>query len=87
MPALSRLRALPWMVLLDLVIVARGRWGRLEAGERRRLGVLVGALARDRRVPTAKERELLRSVAAKLDLTGVPRELVPRLVGMRGRRG
>jgi hypothetical protein len=82
-----RLRALPWMVLFEVVMLARDRWGRLEADERRRLNALVAGVARERRTPTRSERELLRSVVAKLDLVGAGRDVVPRVIGRtRGRR-
>jgi hypothetical protein len=72
-----RIRALPWMVLLNLVILARDRWNRLEAVERRELRTLIAGVARERRVPTRRERELLRRVAGKLDLVAAGRDLMP----------
>jgi hypothetical protein len=67
------------------VILARDRWGRLEASERADLRKLIAGVTRERRTPTAKERQLLRTVAGKLDLIAAGRSLVPGAGGSRRR--
>jgi hypothetical protein len=84
----SRLRALPWAVLLRAAALIGERWASLSGSERARIKRLV---AGSRGWPgnlSAKERTELRKLIGKLDLAGVGRELVPVLRGRRGgRRG
>ena len=74
-----RVRAVSWMLLFDLVLLGRSRWGRLNKAERRMLGVLITTITKQRRVPTKAERDFLREVVIKLDLVGAGRDLLPRL--------
>jgi len=70
------------MVLLDVAIVARDRWTRLDASERRRLT----EIARDARHLSKRDRVDLRRIIAKLELVDAGREVLP-LIGRRGKRG
>jgi len=79
---MPRLRAIQWMVLLDVAIVARERWTRLDASERRRLT----EIARDARHLSKRDRVDLRRIIGKLELADAGRELMP-LIGRRGKRG
>jgi hypothetical protein len=79
---MPRLRAIQWMVLLDIAIVARERWTRLETSERRRLV----EIARDAKHLTKRDRTDLRRIIKKLELVDAGREVMP-LVGRRGKRG
>ena len=79
---MPRLRAIQWMVLLDVAIVARDRWTRLDASERRRLT----EIARDARHLSKRDRVDLRRIIGKLELADAGRELMP-LIGRRGKRG
>ena len=79
---MPRLRAIQWMILLDVAIVARERWTRLDASERRRLT----EIARDARHLSKRDRVDLRRIIGKLELADAGRELMP-LIGRRGKRG
>jgi hypothetical protein len=68
------------MIALDLAVLARDRWSRLEAGERRRLAQIV----RKGRSMSEREKADLRRIVRKLELLDAGRELIP-IVG-RGRR-
>jgi hypothetical protein len=79
---MPRLRAIQWMVLLDVAIVAREHWTRLELSERRRLV----EIAQNARHLSKRDRTDLRRIIAKLELADAGREVLP-LIGRRGRRG
>ena len=79
---MPRLRAIQWMVLLDVAIVARERWTRLDASERRRLT----EIARDARHLSKRDRVDLRRIVDKLELVDAGRQVLP-IVGRRGKRG
>ena len=89
MPSLPARRAIPWAVLLELMVIARDHWGKLTAGERAHLSALV---RKSRGRPgnlTARERADLRRLAAKLDLPALGRSVAPvaRRLRPRPRRG
>jgi hypothetical protein len=69
------------MVALDVAIVLRDVWGRLEAPERRRLGEIV----RRGRSMSERDKAELRRIVRKLELLDAGRQLVP-IVGKRRRR-
>jgi hypothetical protein len=86
-PRLTRIRAVPWLLVFE---VARGVHSHvmdtLTPRERRRVSEI---LRKSRGLPgnvTTAEREELRRMAAKLDLKGLARDLVPTMVGGRKRR-
>ena len=78
---MPRLRAIQWMILLDVAMVAREHWSRLENAEQRRLAQI---LRRGRHM-SARDRADLRRLVAKLELLDAGRELVP-LIGRRGKK-
>jgi hypothetical protein len=69
------------MLLLDVVMVARRHWDLLEPGDRRRLTEIM----RNVRDLSARDRKDLRRIAAKLELVGAGRELMP-IIGSRGKK-
>jgi hypothetical protein len=75
---MPRLRALQWMVLLDIAMVARAHWSRLETAERRRLT----EIARKGRHMNARDRADLGRIVRKLEVLEAGRELMP-MVGRR----
>jgi len=85
-PKRSRLKALPWAALLQVVLAIGERWRGLSQRDRARLTRLV----RDSRGRlgnlSARERDELRKVVRKLDLKGMGREVVPLLRGGRRKR-
>ena len=85
MPAVSRVKALPWAVLLQVGLAIGNRWRGLSEKDRARLTRLL----RDSRGRlgnlSAKDRNELRGIVRKLDIRGVGSELRPLLPG-RGRR-
>ena len=78
---MPRLRAFQWMLLLDVVMVARQHWDLLEPADRRRLTEIM----RNVRNLSARDRKDLRRIAAKLELVGAGRELMP-IIGSRGKK-
>jgi hypothetical protein len=82
----DRLKAIPWALLLEAAMIVRNRWGRLTPGERDH----VVALARKSRGRpqnlTGEDRQELRRLAAKLDLSGIAREAAPLGRRWRGRQ-
>lgn len=85
MPRLTRVRALPWAVLLELAVALRERWGRLTPGERAHLRAIVGKSRGRPGNLSAREREDLKRLVRKLEPGSLGRELLP--IGRRLRRG
>jgi hypothetical protein len=88
MPGLTRIRAVPWLILFEAARTIHAHVNeKLSPAERRRVADIV----RDSRgMPqnvTPSQREELRRIAAKLDLKGLGRDLVPHIVRARMRRG
>jgi hypothetical protein len=69
------------MLLLDVVMVARQHWELLEPADKRRLTEIM----RNVRDLSARDRKDLRRIAAKLELVGAGRELMP-IIGSRGKK-
>jgi hypothetical protein len=69
------------MVALDVAMVLRDLWGRLEPHERRRLGEIV----RRGRSMTDRDKTELRRLVRKLELMDAGRQLVPMVRKRRGR--
>lgn len=85
MPPLPVRRAIPWAVLLELVVVARDHWQKLTPGERAHLSALI---KKSRGRPgnlTRRERADVRRLAVKLDLPALGRSVAPVASGLRGR--
>jgi len=69
------------MIALDVAVVLRDLWGRLEPRERRRLAEIV----RKGRTMSEHEKADLKRLVRKLELIDAGRQLVP-IVGKRRRR-
>jgi hypothetical protein len=69
------------MIALDVAIVLRDLWSRLEPSERRRLGEIV----RKGRAMNQRDRADLTRIVRKLELINAGRQLLP-IVGKRHRR-
>ena len=87
MPRLSRIRAVPWLLVFEVARGVRSHvMDTLTPRERRRVTEM---LRKSRGRPgnlTKAEREELRRLAGKLDPKGLARDLAPRVVAGR-RRG
>jgi hypothetical protein len=68
------------MLLLDIAMVARDRWGRLEPRDRSRLAEIV----RKGRGVSERDKADLRRIVSKLELVDAGRQIVP-IIG-RGRK-
>jgi hypothetical protein len=85
-PTVSRVKALPWAVLLQAGVVLGKRWRRLSEKDRARLtGLMRNSRGRLGNL-SAKERSELRRLVGKLDVKGAGRELLPVLRGGRRRK-
>jgi hypothetical protein len=83
---LDRVKALPWLALLQGGVVVGKRWRTLSAKERARLTGLVRESRGRAGNLSAKERHELGRLVRKLDVKGVGRELLPLVRGSRQRR-
>lgn len=82
---LSRVRSVPWLIVVQAALAANSRWKQLPVGDRDRLTQL---LKQSRGLPSnlsAKERDEVRLLLGRLELSGLARELVP--FAIRARRG
>jgi hypothetical protein len=70
------------MVALDVAMVLRDLWGKLEPQERRRLGEIV----RRGRSMSERDKAELKRLVRKLELIDAGRRLVPMVRKRRGRR-
>jgi hypothetical protein len=88
MASLTRARAMPWLMVLELAVTLRKHWKRLDAQERELLAQLVKkSQGRPHRL-TSAERAHVRRLVAKLEPGQIARSVVP--IGRRaakGRRG
>jgi hypothetical protein len=69
------------MIMLDIALVAREHWSRLESADQRRLAQI---LRRGRHM-SSRDRAELRRIVAKLELLDAGRELMP-IIGRRGKK-
>jgi len=84
MPAISRVRAMPWVLVLELAVTLRKHWKRLEPDERAELATLVKkSQGRPSRL-SAKERTTVRRLVAKLEPAQIARSVVP--IGRRAKK-
>lgn len=84
MPAVSRLRAIPWFVLLQALTSLREQWTRLPQRDRARLAEIVRD-ARTTRSLSPRDREDLRRIASTVDKAALGRAVVAaRAKGPRG---
>lgn len=77
MPRLTKVRALPWIVLLEAAMAVRDHWQNLTPAERARVTKLVRKSQGRPANLTAREREDLKRLARKLDPAGLGRRLTP----------
>lgn len=82
----SRLRALPWLAILDVALVVGGRVAALGERDRSRLVELVRSSGGRPTRLSRREREELVRLLSKLDVRGMAGELLPVAYGRR-RRG
>lgn len=90
MPALTRLRALPWLALFEVFRTLQGHLAEnLSAADRRRVSDIVRKSKGDPRRVSARDREELRRIAGKLNLATLARDLAPSATRLRrgGGRG
>jgi hypothetical protein len=85
---LTRVRAVPWTVVIQLAMTARKHWKRLEPKDRARLAEL---LKKSQGLPnrlSAKERADVRQLVNKLEPAAFARSIVPigRRAVMKGRK-
>lgn len=83
---LDRVKDLPWLVMLQAVVVVGKRWNAISAKDRARLTRLVRESRGRMGNLSAKERAELRRLTGKLDVKGAGRELLPLMRGGRKRR-
>ena len=83
MPGISRVRAMPWVMVFELAVTLRRHWKRLEPGERAELAALIKkSQGRPGRLD-AGERLQVRRLVAKLEPGQIARSVVP--IGRRAR--
>jgi hypothetical protein len=73
---LDRVKAIPWLTLLQVGVVVGRRWNALSRKDRQRLARLVRESRGRARNLSVKDRRELRRLARKLDVGGVGRELL-----------
>jgi mRNA-degrading endonuclease RelE of RelBE toxin-antitoxin system len=74
---ITRVRAVPWIVVFELAMTARKHWQRLDAKDRARLAELLKkSQGRPNRL-SAKERAAIRELVAKLEPRAFARSVVP----------
>ncbi len=85
MPGISRVRAMPWIMVFELAITLRRHWKRLPPGERTELAELIKkSQGRPSRLDGV-ERKRVRALVAKLEPGQIARSVVP--LGRRARKG
>lgn len=77
MPRVSKVKALPWIVLIEGAVAVREHWLRLTPQERARVTALLKKSGGRPGNLTPREREELRRLGRKLDPAGLGRKLVP----------
>ena len=83
---LDRVKDLPWLAMLQAVVVVGRRWSALSQKDRARLSRLVRESRGGIGNLSSKERVELRRLVRKLDLKSAGRELLPLMRGERKRR-
>jgi hypothetical protein len=74
---LTRVRAMPWLLVFELAMTARKHWKRLDPKDRARLAELLRkSQGRPNRL-SAKERADVRELVAKLEPGAFARSVVP----------
>ena len=77
MLSITRVRTMPWIMVLDLAVTLRKHWKRLAPDERAQLAKLIKrSQGRPNRL-TSKERTEVRRLVAKLEPAAIARSVVP----------
>ncbi len=82
----DRVKDLPWLALLQALVILGKRWSALSAKDRARLTRLVRQSRGRMRNLSVKERMELRRLSRRLDVRGAGGELLPLIRGGRKRR-
>lgn len=82
---LTRVRTMPWLMVLELAYTLRKHWKRLEPADRTKLADLLKKSQGRPNKLTAKERAEVRGLVAKLEPGQIARSVVP--IGRRAARG
>lgn len=85
MPGISRVRALPWIMVFELAVTLRKHWRRLEPGERTELAALIRKSQGRPGNLDAAERIRVRRLVAKLEPAQIARSVAP--IGRRAVKG
>lgn len=84
MPRVTKVKALPWIVLVESAVLVREHWLHLTPNERKRVTLLLKKSGGRPQSLTPREREELKRLGRKLDPAGLGRKLMP--LGARHRR-
>lgn len=85
--ALSRIKTIPWLVLLELARTAKAHLDdNLTARDRRRVVAIAKRTKGDVRRLTEREKADLKRIARELNVALLARELAPTATRLRGRR-
>ena len=79
-------RKIPWIILFEAAMMARDRWQRLPANDRRRLTELARKSHGKPMALTREERAEFRRIAKGLDLPAMARDFMPLGRRLGGRR-
>jgi hypothetical protein len=77
MPSITRVRAMPWVMVFELAITLRKHWRRLEPKERARLTELIKKSQGRPGNLSASERKDVRKLVAKLEPGSIARSVMP----------
>lgn len=83
---LTRVRAMPWVMVLQLAMTLRRHWKYLSPGERATLAMLIKKSQGSPRKLTASERAEVRLLVRKLEPIAIARSVAPIGRKARGRR-
>lgn len=88
MAKIMRIRALPWLLLFEAARAVHSHvMDDLSPRDRRRVGEILRASHGNPLSVTSAQRDELRSIAAKFDVKGLGRDMVPHAVSHARRRG
>ncbi|MDX6689709.1 MAG: hypothetical protein QOG15_1166 [Solirubrobacteraceae bacterium] len=76
-PAITRVRTMPWVMVFELALTLRKHWRRLEPKDRARLTELVKKSQGRPGNLTAGERKDVRKLVAKLEPGSIARSVMP----------
>ena len=85
MPGISRVRAMPWVMVFELAVTLRRHWKRLEPTERAELAELIRKSQGRPGNLDAAERMRVRRLVAKMEPGQIARSVMP--IGRRAMKG